>query len=102
MPCDPVPPPEAHACGLRVGGDLASALALYRYAWLHATGARARAGVLVRGLPYKSIVGFKHGSFSDACPVMRVCCPALGRTTGLLKSVFAPLDVAVRVWHGAL
>jgi len=76
MPCDPGPPPEAHACGLRVGGDLASAPALY--GWLHARDGRARGGTMVPGLPYKSTVGFKH-----ACPVMRVCCPALGRTTGL-------------------
>ena len=40
MPCDPGPPPEAHACGLRVGGDLASAPALY--GWLHARDGRAR------------------------------------------------------------
>ena len=86
MPCDPGPPPEAHACGLRVGGDLASALALY--AWLHARDGRAGAGGGTRPIWYggssvQKIVGFKHGSFSDACPVMRVCCPALGRTTAL-------------------
>lgn len=46
MPCDPGPPPEAHACGLRVGGDLASAPALY--GWLHARDGRARGGTMVR------------------------------------------------------